>query len=175
MGREVRRVPADWKHPKKNGSFVPLFEPGAPIEELQAEWDRECARWESREHEDVKSVYLDEGREPCSWEEWHGRRPDTADYMPYWPAEEKTHLMMYEDTTEGTPISPAFETPEELARWLVDNKASSFGSMTATYEQWLRVAQRGWAPSAAIVVAPDGSGVMMSGVAAATELDTDEQ
>lgn len=42
--------------------------------------------------------------------------------------------MIYETCSEGSPISPAFETPEELARWLTDN---SFGSMTATYEQWL--------------------------------------
>jgi len=46
--------------------------------------------------------------------------------------------MMYETCTEGTPISPAFATPEELARWLADNEASAFGGMTASYEGWLR-------------------------------------
>jgi len=56
--------------------------------------------------------------------------------------------MMYETTSEGTPISPAFATPEELAQWLADNGASSFGSSTASYESWLRVAKGGWAPSA---------------------------
>ena len=68
--------------------------------------------------------------------------------MPRWTDAERTHLMMYEDTSEGTPISPAFETPEELARWLVDNKASAFGGDTASYEGWLRVAQGGFACSA---------------------------
>ena len=67
--------------------------------------------------------------------------------MPDWPAEQCTHLMMYEDTSEGTPISPAFATPEELARWLTDNGASAFGSSTGSYEGWLRVAKGGWAPS----------------------------
>lgn len=78
----------------------------------------------------------------------YGNPPDINDYMPNWPDAERTHLMMYETTSEGTPISPAFRTPEELARWLADNKASAFGSMTASYESWLEVARGGWAPSA---------------------------
>ena len=68
--------------------------------------------------------------------------------------------MMYEDTSEGTPISPIFATPEELARWLTDTKASAFGGQAATYEGWLRVAQGGWAPSA--VFTPETG--LMSGV-----------
>jgi len=55
--------------------------------------------------------------------------------------------MMYENTSEGTPISPPFETPEELARWLADNNASAFGGMTATYEQWLATCKGLYAPS----------------------------
>jgi hypothetical protein len=67
---------------------------------------------------------------------------------------------MYEDTSEGTPISPAFGTPETLAQWLADTGASASGDMTATYEEWLNVARGAWAPS---FVAVDG--VMRSGVA----------
>lgn len=55
----------------------------------------------------------------------------------------------WETTSEGSPISPVFATPEDLARWLADTGASSFGSRTATYEQWLKFIQGpGWAPSA---------------------------
>lgn len=82
---------------------------------------------------------------------WAGEapeRPNLEDYMPNWPDEECTHFMMYEDTSEGTPISPAFETPEELARWLADTGASAFADYTATYEQWLATIKRGWAVSA---------------------------
>jgi hypothetical protein len=82
-----------------------------------------------------------------SYEDLAGPRPVQSDYMPDWPAKQRTHYMMYEDTTAGKPISPAFATPEELARWLTDNKASAFGDQTATYEQWLAVARGGWAPS----------------------------
>ena len=83
-----------------------------------------------------------------TYEQYSGQRPHRDDYMPNWPAAQRTHLMMYEDTSEGTPISPAFETPEELARWLVDNKVSAFGDATASYEGWLRVARGGFAYSA---------------------------
>jgi hypothetical protein len=53
-------------------------------------------------------------------------KPLMEDEMPQWAEEEKTHIMMYETCSEGTPISPAFKRgeKEKLARWLVDNKAS---------------------------------------------------
>jgi hypothetical protein len=81
--------------------------------------------------------------------------------MPDWPAEKRTHYQMYETCTEGTPISPVMETPEALAQWLVDNEASSFANMTATYEQWLTVCKGQSSVSAAINM---GTGEMISGV-----------
>jgi hypothetical protein len=81
-------------------------------------------------------------------------RPDPADYMPVFPEGTATGWCMYE-----TPISPVFETPEELARWLADNGASAFGRSTATYEQWLGMIQAGWAPSAV-----SSGGALQSGV-----------
>ena len=119
MGREVRKVPKDWQHPKgDNGRYIPLFEG-----RLFAAY---LADFQSGDNEN---------------------EPHKSDFMPDWPESEKTHFMMYENTSEGTPISPAFETPELLARWLADNGASSFGRQTASYEAWLRVARGGFAPS----------------------------
>jgi hypothetical protein len=60
-----------------------------------------------------------------------------------WPPEVATHYMLYETTTEGTPRSPAFATPEELARYCVDN-VTWFADQKSTYEHWLRVAQGEW-------------------------------
>jgi hypothetical protein len=80
MGREVRKVSKDWKHPtNEQGKYIPLFP--------------------SEYNVDVEK-----------------RGPE--EFMPNWPIDQRTHLMMYETCTEGTPISPAFETPEELALWL---------------------------------------------------------
>ena len=85
-----------------------------------------------------------------SYSEWAGEKPHKDEYMPVFKDGEATHYMMYETTTEGTPISPAFETPELLAKWLFDNGASAFGSQKASYESWLAVAKGGWAPSAVL-------------------------
>lgn len=112
------------------------------------EWDEAAAKWAEglRTDWDGGWVPLGDGT-PAAYEDWAGSRPVEADYMPDWPVEQRTHYMMYEDTTEGTPISPAFATAEELARWLTDTGASSFGGMTAPYEAWLRVCNGGYAPS----------------------------
>ncbi len=163
MGREVRMVPADWQHPKSAKGYIPLFQGG--FKEADVEWDEGYAKW----LQGLQRCYGDAGPwkpieeryERMTFSAYHGRRPDPCDYMPDWPQKERTHLMMYEDCSEGTPISPAFETPEALARWLVDNSASAFGGQPASYEGWLNVARGGWAPS--MVVA---GGVMTSGVEA---------
>jgi hypothetical protein len=70
-------------------------------------------------------------------------------------------FQMWETTSEGSPMSPVFETREELAQWLVDNNASSFASQTATYEQWLNMIEQEWALSAVME-----NGVLKSGVEA---------
>ncbi len=132
MGREVRRVPSTWEHPKDDrGRYVPLY-PGA---------------WLRPENQDPD----------------YPEERDPNDYMPDWPDEECTHIMMYEDTSEGTPISPAFATPAALARWLADTGASAFADQTASYEAWLRVARGGFAPSAVMTVP---CGPMINGVEA---------
>ena len=153
MGREVRRVPADWQHPKEQvpdwhtGRMKEEFKPLYPGENYQIQvdkWDSECAQWKAG----WRHSYADEESRALAYEQFAGQRPHRDDYMPNWPESERTHFMMYEDTSEGTPISPAFATPEELAQWLADTGASAFGSSTATYDGWLRVAKGGWAPSA---------------------------
>lgn len=147
MGREVRMVPKDWQHPKdqrftgEQSRYLALYE-GSWYADRLSDWEEESAKWARGEYPD----YVDDESKNLTYEEWGGEKPDPADYMPNWPESERTHYMMYEDTSEGTPISPAFETPEELARWLADTGASSFGNSTATYEQWLKVCKGGWAP-----------------------------
>lgn len=168
MGREVRMVPPGWQHPKReDGRFIPLMD--GDFESADADWNAGYAAWQRGEVESYKKgVQWEpkcESALACpSYTEWAGGRPSPDEYMPKFPEGSATMLMMYEDTSEGTPISPAFETPEELARWLADTGASAFGEMTATYEQWLSTCKRGWAMSAAIE-----NGRMMSGVEALTD------
>jgi hypothetical protein len=137
MGRECRRVPKDWDHPRDDhGALIPMHD--------------EFPYNDSEVSEGLADGWLDGGPP-------HYGMP----IMPDWPESERTHYQMYETCTEGTPISPVCETPEELARWCADNGASAFADMTASYEHWLGVARGGWAPSMVI-----GGGRMMSGVEA---------
>lgn len=168
MGREVRRVPADWQHPRGVGGhdFRPLHASG--YESCAAEWDESAVQWERGFCESYGPGEKWQPRaehETGTYAEYAGERPRQEDYMPTWTPEQADHLMMYEDTTEGTPISPAFKAPEELARWLADNGASSFGASAATYEQWLPICKGGYAPSMVMM-----GGQMLSGVEAMAEL-----
>lgn len=129
MSREVRRVPKDWKHPKnERGAFLPLHD------------GYETAR------DEFMKLLNEKGLQAAL--DYFGRAPNQEDYMPDWPDDERTHVMMYETTTEGTPISPAFATVEELARWLADTGASALADRTATYEQWLAMCRQGSSVSA---------------------------
>lgn len=150
MGREVRRVPSNWKHPKnERGHYIALFD-GNDYERRVREWDEAAAKWAEGLRDDLNGEWrpLNGTEEANTYAEWAGERPDASDYMPRWTDGEATYLRMYETCSEGTPISPAFATPEELAHWCADNEASAFGSQTATYEAWLRVARGGYACSA---------------------------
>ncbi len=163
MGREVRRVPPNWEHPKHpEGDHIPLRDGFC---EAVSRWYREKAMWDQGYRRDWKTDGFVEKDNPdhraMSYEDWAGEEPRAEDYMPDWAPEICTRLQMYEDTSAGTPISPVCETAEELARWLADNGASAFGSMTATYEQWLATINTGFAVS--MVVSDDGEA--MSGVA----------
>ena len=71
---------------------------------------------------------------------------------------------MWETVSEGSPISPVMETPEELAQWLADNQASACGDETANYKQWLAMIKVGDAPCMIM----DDKGIR-SGVAAVAE------
>jgi hypothetical protein len=163
MGREVRKVPANWQHPKgSNGKFIPLY--GRSFIKALAEWEKGYQKWQ----EGLRENFTNDGMQwvpkkddelNMSYEKWSGPRPEKDDYMPDWEDSERTHIQMYENTSEGTPISPVMDTPENLARWLVDNNASAFGNMTATYGQWLGTIKAGFAVSMIMT-----ENVLMSGV-----------
>ena len=121
MGREVRMVPLDWEHPKnKKGNFIPLL--GDFQEDMK-----------------IFQAYVAQDGMEQAVEGWGEQPPNAKNYMPQWPAEKATHYQMYEDTSEGTPISPPMPDPESLARWLVKHHVSVLGHRTATHEQWLDV------------------------------------
>ena len=145
MGREVRRVIEGWEHPKdEKGNYVPLF--GRPYSQDLEEWIEGKTQWDKgfrKGYLNDEWIAVEDEYKNTSYREWSGMCPDKSGYMPEWPKGERTHIQMYEDTTEGTPISPVMETPEELARWLADNQASFFGGDATSYEHWLDICRGG--------------------------------
>jgi len=162
MGREVRMVPKDWEHPKdEKGIYIPLF--GGSFSKRVKDYDEEKEMWEKgfmRSYKKDDDMWIPKEDRNYPFEEWSGSRPQEQDYMPDWPEEERTHFQMYENVTEGTPISPPMESPEALVQWLAENGVNAGAFRTATYEQWLRMISRGYAPT---LVGIKGAG-LISGV-----------
>ena len=158
MGREIRKVPADWHHPTddRRQGYQPLHDQS--FAEAAAEWKAEFAKWEAGER---PAYCTGESRDVEFWEYW-GAPPERDYYRPDWPEASRTHFQIYETVSEGTPISPPCATIEELAQWYADNGDPVYGHVT--YEHALAFVTRGSAPS--LVIA---NGRVMSGVDAVSE------
>lgn len=115
MGREIRRVPKDWEHPKgKDGRFKPLHNIG--YEQSARDWCENMIRWNEGSHPDCKQD------SDCKfyWD-WAGMPPDKEYYRPDWPEGTMVCYQIYESVSEGTPVSPVFETIQAVENWLVEN------------------------------------------------------
>jgi len=118
MGREIKRVPLDFDWPM-NKVWYGYFFSGC-FEGSDSFTCEDCKRYAK-----IKGISCGEHDYSCP--DWNFDNEPPKGYG----------FQMWETTSEGSPMSPVFAAPEELARWLVDNNASSFGNDTATYGQWL--------------------------------------
>lgn len=136
--RELRMVPPTWNHPKDaDGNFRPLFD---GFSAAYNRWHEANEQWNNGFWLNIwTSVWepITDDERHYTYAEWAGECPRRENYMPEWDAAEATHLMLYEITSEGTPLSPIFATSEELARWLATNRITVWADKTATYDQWL--------------------------------------
>ncbi len=108
MGREVRKVPPDWQHPKdKKGNYIPCYD---------QDYTSACKKW----YEGVMDFVPNED---YKWyHEYAGDPPDEERYRSRkWIKTEATHFQLYENVSEGTPVTPIFSTKEELINYLVKN------------------------------------------------------
>jgi hypothetical protein len=152
MGREIRRVPAGWQHPRREGrnDLQPMFD--RSFAKAAREWLDEAIAWDNGTDKDCAEH---KAECPFYWQ-WNGEPPDPAYYRPDWKPEEMTHFQVYETVSEGTPVSPVFATREEVVAWLtapgvVDRWGrNEQGKSRAVAERFVR---GGWAPS---MVSVDG-------------------
>jgi hypothetical protein len=52
-------------------------------------------------------------------------------------------FQLWENCSEGSPVSPVFSSLENLARWC-ETGATTFGSFTATKEQWMKMLDKNY-------------------------------
>ena len=85
MGREVRRVPPNWEHPKDEyGNYKGLHD--RSFEKELKEWDAGKANWKEGGDPDFVKVAHEDGRrygDKYTWEEWYGEVPSPAWYVNY--------------------------------------------------------------------------------------------
>ena len=120
MGCEIRRVPPGWEHPRYTedttkrpdviGEYRPLHDKDYGT--ARAGWLDELQLWLAGKHPS-------QGDEDF-WE--YTSPPDRTYYRERkWTPEEATHFQVYETVSEGTPITPAFATKEQLAAHLASH------------------------------------------------------
>lgn len=172
MGREVRKVPPHWDHPKQEGQYdgrlQPMFD--ERFDDAAAKWKAAFAKWESGERPDYCS---DESRSLEFWE-WDGDPPERAYYRP-WRNDEATWFQVWETVSEGTPVTPPFATADELVDYLSTH--GDFWDQKRGDGPWDRDAAKkfvgvGWAPSMIVQSSPSGNTVISprdGGVSALSE------
>jgi hypothetical protein len=139
MGRILRKVPANWEHPKNdNGSYKPMFDKF--YGDALNEWIENNKKWENGTHEDlIKNPKLKD--EYPFYAMWNGNPPDVEYYhTKKYNEEELTHIQLYQTTSEGTPISPVFKANEldKLCEYAAEN-CTTFASFKASKEEWYRI------------------------------------
>jgi len=133
MGREIRRVPRGWEHPRDaKGHYQPMNDETV----WQGTWwIIRDELWEYVRH----PSYLCDGL----WLPFMHREY----YRPRWKRP-PTCYQIYETVSEGTPVSPVFTFLGDLEDWLVDQGYSRKAAE--------RFAEDGWAPSMLVVTDRDG-------------------
>lgn len=134
MGREIRRVPKGWEHPKNSeGKYLPLYRES--FYEAFDEWMNGLQLWLKGKHDGYNPEY----RTPDArgYSEYAGQSPDPDKYREQnWTEEEAICFQIYQTDSEGTPVSPVFETLQAMEMWLIEQGYSRKAAETFCKEGW---------------------------------------
>lgn len=156
MGVEIRRVPVGWVPPQRErGGTQPQYD--STFEEAAKAWLDGLEAWQRGE----RPTYFNADAWPSDLQFWEyeGMPPDREYYRPDWSEDEMVGWCVYETVSEGTPVTPAFATQDELIEYLVangdywDQNRRADGRSMMPCDPWPRdhaerfVRGPGWAPS----------------------------
>ena len=157
MGREIRRVPKDWEHPineecrhRSWGGYTPHDGEGSndftrgkcfrscydkDYESAAQAWIASFFLWLQGKHHDQqpsKSGYVTSAKYYWEWT----NTPDEDTCRPAFTSE-PTGYQIYETVSEGTPVSPVFETLADMEAWLVGHGYSSKAASAFCKQGWV--------------------------------------
>lgn len=166
MGREIRKVPPNWEHPRYTadtttsvhqiGEYIPMLD--ADYEEAAQDWIRHFDQWRNGEHKSQSEVWCSDIK--YYWE--YDSPPEPEYHRPAF-TKEPTWYQGYETVSEGTPFTPPFGTQAELVDWLVANGDPVHGRITR--QQAESFVEDAYAPSMVIQ-----GGVLKGGIQAMSDL-----
>lgn len=161
----------NWEHPKEEkfdiftrqttSHYQPMYDEDA--ETAWSEWLTEFEEFKKEELAEVAQKYPDEYSVDTPYRafcEYNGRPPNPKYYRPKWAEDEPMGYAVYETVSEGTPVTPAFATKEEL----IDYLAAS-GTYWDKGQPWPREAaerfvEMEWAPSFIMKVSESGAQII---------------
>lgn len=104
-----------------------------------------CDRWTAIKTI-IKAAGVSEDWGTCKECNGHGIPKDKYEAYDKWQQEEPPTgegYQIWETVSEGSPISPVFNTPEKLAKYMSEESCDK-----GSYEMWLKfINEHGWAPS----------------------------
>src|SRR4051812_5483551 len=94
MGREIRRVPLGWEHPKDEGhDYIPLFD--RSFDEAMLDYQYACRLWAEGRH--PSQAEWPDATDGLSYEQWEGGPPDPRYYrVESWTEDDATTWVLYE-------------------------------------------------------------------------------
>jgi len=154
VGREIRKVPKKWKHPKEvdkyNGKegYRPMVD--YDFNKSYKEWEKELEDWfkeydafenKGKEFKYKERVYSKKNGD--TYEDWAHEPPSPPNPYDFIP--EGKWFQLFENVSEGTPLSPPFATKKELVEWLTNN--NDYWGNSWTKEEAEAMVKQEYAPS----------------------------
>jgi hypothetical protein len=133
MGRKLMRVPLDFNYPLHQvwyGYFMNYIPTCMSEEDSKNEYCEQCKNFAK-----IKGIKITDYGCP-NIDSYFAEISEKLKSLCDPPKGDGYQL--WETTTEGSPISPVFETLDELCEWCEEN-ATTFANFKTTKEQWKQI------------------------------------
>lgn len=135
MGRELKRVPLDFDYPLNKVWYGYFMNTITTCHSTNHEYCEQCKRMA-----EIKGVKITSYGCP-DFEDYFKEINEKLKELCEVPKGEGYQL--WETTSEGSPVSPVFDTLEKLCEWCEEN-ATTFASFRVSKEEWMQMLDGGF-------------------------------